>query len=74
MEKKKKTNIMQLWAASQVVQGKESACQAGEVGSIPGLGTSPGEGSGDPLQYSCLENPMDYSRLQSMVSQRVGHD
>ena len=74
MEKKKKTKIMQLWAASQVVQGKESACQAGEVGSIPGLGTSPGEGNGDPLQYSCLENPMDYSRLQSMVSQRVGHD
>ena len=59
MEKKKKTKIMQLWAASQVVQGKESACQAGEVGSIPGLGTSPGEGNGDPLQYSCLENPMD---------------
>ena len=58
-KKKKKTKIMQLWAASQVVQGKESACQAGEVGSIPGLGTSPGEGNGDPLQYSCLENPMD---------------
>ena len=54
--------------------GKASACNAGDPGSIPGLGRSPGEGNGDPLQYSCLENPMDYSRLQSMVSQRVGHD
>ena len=39
--------------------GKESACHAGNPGSIPGLGTSPGEGNGNPLQYSCLENPMD---------------
>ena len=38
---------------------KESACNVGEVGSIPGLGRSPGEGNGNPLQYSCLENPMD---------------
>ena len=39
--------------------GKESACNAGDLGSIPGLGSSPGEGNGYPLQYSCLENPMD---------------
>ena len=39
--------------------GKESACNAGDPGSIPGLGRSPGEGNGNPLQYSCLENPMD---------------
>ena len=39
--------------------GKESACNAGDLGSIPGLGRSPGEGNGNPLQYSCLENPMD---------------
>ena len=39
--------------------GKEFACNAGDVGSIPGLGRSPGEGNGNPLQYSCLENPMD---------------
>ena len=39
--------------------GKESACQAGDLGSIPGLGRSPGEGNGNPLQYSCLENSMD---------------
>ena len=38
--------------------GKESACNAGDPGSIPGLGRSPGEGNGYPLQYSCLENPM----------------
>ena len=38
---------------------KASACNAGDVGSIPGSGRSPGEGNGNPLQYSCLENPMD---------------
>ena len=37
--------------------GKESACNAGDLGSIPGLGRSPGGGHGDPLQSSCLENP-----------------
>ena len=37
---------------------KESAYNAGDLGSIPGLGRSPGEGNGNPLQYSCLENPM----------------
>ena len=39
--------------------GKESACNAGDRGSIPGLGRSPGEGKGCPLQYSGLENSMD---------------
>ena len=38
---------------------KASACKAGDPGSIPGLGRSSGEGNGNPLQYSCLENPMD---------------
>ena len=47
--------------------GKKSACNAGDLGSIPGSGRPPGEGNGNPLQYSCLENPMD--RLQSMGSQ-----
>ena len=37
--------------------GKESACNAGDLGSIPGLGRFPGEGHGNPSQYSCLENP-----------------
>ena len=44
-----------------------------DAGSIPGLGRPPGGGYSNPLQYSCLENPMD-SRLQSMGSQRVQHD
>ena len=39
--------------------GKASAYTAGDPGSIPGLGRSPGEGNGNPLQYSCLGNPMD---------------
>ena len=55
---------------------KESARNAEDPGSIPGLGRSPGEGNGNSLQYSCLGNPMDGGayRLQSMGSQRVGHD
>ena len=40
--------------------GKESSCNAGDMGSIPGLGRSPGEGKGYPVQYSGLENSMDY--------------
>ena len=52
--------------------GKASACNEGDPGSIPGLGRSPGEGNGNPLQHSCLENPMDRGAW-SMGSQRVGH-
>ena len=39
--------------------GKASAYNVGDLGLVPGLGRSPGEGNGNPLQYSCLENPMD---------------
>ena len=39
------------------LDGKESACSVGDLGSIPGLGQCPWEGNGNPLQYSCLENP-----------------
>ena len=55
---------------------KESACNAGDLGLIPGLGRSPGEGNGNPLQYSCLENFLveEPGGLQSMGSQRFGHD
>ena len=42
-----------------VSEGKESACSPGDPGLIPGLGRSPGEGNGNSLQYSCLENSMD---------------
>ena len=44
--------------------GKASACNAGDLGSIPGSARSPGEGNGNPLQYSCLENPMDEGAWQ----------
>ena len=56
--------------------GKVSAYNAGNPGSIPGSGRSSGAGDGNPLQYSCSENPMDgeCGRLQSMGLQRVGHD
>ena len=56
--------------------GKESACNAGDLGSIPRLGRSPGEGNGNPLQYSCLENPTDRGAWQATVHgvARVGHN
>ena len=47
--------------------GKESACNAGDPGLIPGSGRSPGEGTGNPLQYSCLENLIDRGAWQAMV-------
>ena len=52
---------------------KSLPANAGDVGSIPGLGRSPGGGQGNPLQYSCLENSMDRGagRLQSTGFQRV---
>ena len=48
-----------LYHLSWWLSSKESTCNAGDVGSIPGLGRSPGERNGNPLQYSCLENSMD---------------
>ena len=42
-----------------MAQTVKNICSAGDLGSIPGLGRSPGEGNGNPLQYSCLENSMD---------------
>ena len=49
-------------------EGKESAYSAGDLGSIPGLGRYTGEGNGNPLQYSCLENPMDGGAWQATYS------
>ena len=58
-----------------VLSGKESVCSAGDAGLTPGLGRSPRKGNDYPLQYSCLENPMENSPgLQSTGSQRAGHD
>ena len=54
-----KSDNVGCWGFPGVSDGKESAYNAGDLGSIPGLGRSPGEGNGIPLQYSCLENPMD---------------
>ena len=47
--------------------GKESACKAGDLGSSPGLGKSPGEGNGNPFQYSCLEDSMDRGARWTIV-------
>ena len=47
--------------------GKESTCNAGDRGLIPGLGSYPGEGNGNPLQYSCLENFMDRGAWRATV-------
>ena len=57
-------------------EGKASACNAADPGSIPGSGRSPGEGNGNPLQYSCWRIPWmeEPGRLQSTESQSVGRD
>ena len=58
-------NLFRKWASRNHMgflggsDGKESACKAEDLGSIPGSGRSPGEGNGYPLQYSCLKNSMD---------------
>ena len=64
------------WGFPHSSVSKEYACNAGDLGSIPGLGRLPGEGNGNPLQYSCLENPMDRGVWQAIVPgvARVGHD
>ena len=71
----KATSTVQ-WLGGSVV--KNPPVNAGNTGSIPGLGRSPGEGNGNPLQYSCLKNPVDRGAWQAtvhgVVSQRVRHD
>ena len=64
------------WGFPGGAEVKASACSVGDLGSIPGSGRSPGEGNGNPLQYSCLENPMDGRVWGTTVrgSQRVGQD
>ena len=49
------------------LDGKVSVCNAGDPGLIPGLGRSPGEGNGSPLQYSCLVNPMERGTWKATV-------
>ena len=57
---------LELFDVSHSSISKESAYSAGDLGSVPGLGRSPGEGNGNPLQYSCLENPMDRGAWQAI--------
>ena len=69
--KKKKTlfyiGLSLIWGFPDSSAGKESACNAGDLGSFSGLGRSPGEGKGYPSQYSGLENPMDRGAWQAIV-------
>ena len=69
-------SINSVWGFPGGSDGKESACNVGDLGSITGLGRPTGERNGNPLQHSCLENPMDRGTwgLQSMGSQRGGCD
>ena len=60
------------WGFPGGLDGKESACNAGELNSIPGSGRSSGEGGGNPLQYSCLDNPKDQGTWQDYSS--WGHE
>ena len=70
------SNVMVLCGLPCSSNGKEPTCDAGDLCLIPGLGGSSGEGNGNPLQYSCLENSMDREAwwVKSMGSQRVRHD
>ena len=52
-------HVLEYYYPGGGLDGKASAYNAGDLGSIPGSGRSPGEGNGNPLQYSCLEKPMD---------------
>ena len=67
--------ILLKWEMGSSVS-KSSACNAGDPGLIPGSGRSPGKGNGNPLQYSCLENPMDRGIWQATIHGvvRVRHD
>ena len=71
-----RAGFLSSWGFPGGSDSKESACNAGDMGSIPGSGRSPGEENGYPLQYSCLENPMGRRAvgLESMGWQRVGLD
>ena len=59
--------LMPMWGFPGGSYGKESSCNIGDLGSIPGSGRSPGERNGTPLQYSCLGNPMDRGAWWAIV-------
>ena len=56
-----------IWGLRWSLSGKESACNAGDLGLIPGSGRFPGEGNSNPFQYHCLGNPMDRGACQATV-------
>ena len=62
-----KWNLKGLWLVQGQTHNKESSCNAGDLSLIPGLGRIPGGGNGNPLQYSCLENPMDRGAWRATV-------
>ena len=72
---KSKTSIYAVWGFPGGSDGKASVCNAGDLGSIPGSGRSPGEGNGNPLQFCCLENPMDrgawYATVHGVTKSRT---
>ena len=61
------TTLVELWGFPSGLDSKESDCNVGNLSSVPGSGRSPGEGNGNPLQYSCLENPMDRGAWRATV-------
>ena len=65
--KRQRTGVNSTLGVNNTQDGKESACRAGDPGSVPGLGRSLGEGNGNPLQYSCLENSMDSGAWRATV-------
>ena len=66
-KRKKKNYKKQITGFPGGSDDKKSACNAGDLGSIPGSGRSPGEGTGNPLQYSYLENSMDRGAWRAIV-------
>ena len=67
--------MFQKYRASLVADNKESACNERDTGLFPGSGRTPGEGNGNPLQYSCLKNPMDrgawWATVQSIAKSQT---
>ena len=70
-----RSSTFTFWASLVALDGKESACHVGDLGLIPGLGRSPGGEHGNPLQYSCLENPKDRGAWRAIPElPRFGQD
>ena len=71
--------LLRRWGFPGGSDGKESACNAGDLGSVPGLGRPSGEGNGNPFQYSCLENSTDrgcssWGSKELATTEQLTHD